>query len=416
MPLFFSGIRVQLAEGSPQETDSQQPENPTEQEAPVPRDVQSNDDIVINAVTSLDDLLVAIDGDDPDVAVKAILEFENRELRPEQLPNVVEALLNAAHKSNELIRIAAAEVCGQIGEPIAVHLEPFLKLDDGNPEIRKTFFEACTLIRKLGPDASMWVPVLTEALDHEDTSMRRAGLFGLDNMGPAALPALNRLIELLDDDDFNIQVGACQVIESIGADAATAVPRLVRLAEEGNISAKSWALIALGAIGPVAEHDTGQLIASRLDAFTFTEKHRALLGLSYFGPEALDYLEQVETLMTEEQLHCLPWGAYAYWRITGDSEKPLNVLTGLLSDESYRRDSLDRLAAMGPDAAGTAGTIIQALAGAEADVREQSMICLRNFGPAAASEIENVRVFLDDEDVLVRYYARKAIQAIETKD
>ena len=66
-------------------------------------------------------------------------------------------------------------------------------------------------------------------------------------------------------------------------------------------SSRSWAGIALGAIGPVEDVDSVKLLSSRLDAFTQIDKERALLALAIMGPEADDAKNAVYETMMDKQ-------------------------------------------------------------------------------------------------------------------
>ncbi|MEM7456406.1 MAG: HEAT repeat domain-containing protein [Planctomycetota bacterium] len=373
---------------------------------PAPVDDPTSD-IELSDETGIDDLLAIIRSVNKTRATEALLQLAVRDIPEDKIEEVSIQIAKSCMDSDDLTRVAAEQAVMEIGEPISQHLGSLM-----NSEAPMEYGAGCSAVRFLGPEARQWLPQLTEGLNHPDATVRRMALFGLDNFGLEALPVLDRLIELLDDTDFNNQVGVCQVLEDLGIEAAPAEQKLLEVVEEGNLSARSWALVALGAIGPTPDTDVAGLLAERLNAFAQPEKERALMGLAHLGTEASDHLEAIEAMMTDERKRCQPWAAYTYWRVSGDTEKTLESLSGYLSNETYRRAALDMLTKMGDVAAPTAAEIVANLSTAEPDVLEQSLLALQTFGSAASGHEEALEPYLENDDPLIRFHTRKAIASL----
>ena len=373
---------------------------------PDPEDDPTSD-IELNEETGIDDLLAVIRSVNNTRSTEAILQLAVRDIPEDRMEEVALQIARSCLDQDDLTRVAAEQAVMEIGEPLAQHLGSLMNSDE-----HFEYGAGCSAIRYLGPKGKQWLPQLTEGLNHPDATFRRAALFGLDNFGLEALPVLDRLIELLDDDDFNNQVGVCQVLEDMGVEAAPAESKLLEVIAEGNLSARSWAMMALGAIGPTPDTDVAAVLAERLTAFSQPEKERALLGLAHMGSEASEYLEVIEAMMTDERKRCEPWAAYTYWRVSGDTDKTLDSLSAYLSNETYRRPALDMLTRMGDVALPTAGEIVANLGTAEPDVLEQSLLALQNFGNAASEHIDAVKPYLEHEDPRIRFHTRKAIAAM----
>ena len=67
---------------------------------------------------------------------------------------------------------------------------------------------------------------LAEALADTDVSVRVSAAMALDNMGPAAAPAVPALIKALRDPDAKVRPWAARALGSIGPAAEAAVPAL----------------------------------------------------------------------------------------------------------------------------------------------------------------------------------------------
>jgi HEAT repeat protein len=319
-------------------------------------------------------------------------------------------LAAATVDKDEFVRIAADISLRRIGAPASKHLKKFIESED-----RQQYFQGCAAVKIIGPGATEWVPRLVAQLNSDDDQIQFASLLALEGVGRDALPALNRLIEFLRHKDFNIQSAACRVLANMGTDAAPAQDQLVKLLEEGNVSARSHAAIALGASGLSDRHDIVGLIDKRLDAFTQVEKHRALLALAHLGPAAGSSAERVRQIMGDPNKNVQPAAAYAYWKITGESEVAVQHLMKFADSADYETTSIELLGQMGTAAEKATDLLIKKLNSPEAHVREIAAQTLARLGPAASSAQQPLRKLLSDEDLLIRAAAEDALAAIASQ-
>ena len=174
----------------------------------------------------------------------------------------------------------------------------------------------------------------------------------------------------LDSEDFNIQLSACRVISKMGPKARKAGPRLVKLLEEGNASARSWASIALGAIGPHEQYDVVELLEQRLDRFYVIDRERALKGLAFLGTEATSTLPKIKKLMDDPTKSVQHIAAQTHWKITRNSEPAIDTLITLIPSMVHSGDTMDIIAEMGADGKKAIPEIIKQLKHPEATHRE----------------------------------------------
>jgi HEAT repeat protein len=225
------------------------------------------------------------------------------------------------------------------------------------------------------------------------------------------------VIAKLDSKNFNVQLSACRVIIQIGHPARKAGPRLVNLLEEGIASSRSWASIALGAIGPHEDYDVVDLLSQRLSRFYLVDRQRALVGLAYLGPEAKAALPAVEKLMNDPTKSVQATSARTRWKITGETEKSVEILIPLLPTMEHGVEAMDVLAEMESAAKTAVPALIQQTRSPEAPSRESAVYTLAAIGAAARSAIPDLeKVAAKDNDRLIREAAKFAIQSISVAD
>ncbi len=356
------------------------------------------------ANASEDGLLAMVASGSPDQKIAALMKLGEA---PKNLAKVVPVLAKAGLSRDELIRAAAEVAIKRIGPAASEQLGPLFDSKEFGD-----YQAGCLVAQILGPDAKQWIPNMMEQLKSDDPNRVMASLFGLQNMGKDVLPAMDQLIVLLDHNDFNIQCGVCRIIEKLGPDGAPAQDRLVELLGDGVVSSRSWAAVALGAIGLTDKHDVVDLLDQKLNAFTQIEKERALIGLAHIGPDATSALPQVERLMNDLTKSTQCQAAVTYWRITGDSDKAVKLLISQLSDESYKREAIQRLGEMGPVAAAALDGLTKELDYPEEDVVELAVMAIAKLGAAAKPAVPKLQEFSTHKDLLLRQAARDAIAEI----
>lgn len=356
-----------------------------------------------------EELIVDCRSEDEDTRINALLAMGRH---PEYLPQSLEGVLPNLIHPKDTIRISAESAVRSLGEKVTPHLKTWLEAD--RPD---KFYMGCGAITALGTKAREYIPVLIEKLDSPDFATRMSCLFALESMGKEAQPAFDKLLKLLDvpDQEFNIQVRVCYIFRNLGEGARPAIPRLMRLAEEGVLSSRSMAYLTLGALGPSPDHDIVGLLTKRLDAFHLLDRERALIGLGYLGKAAEPALEKIEGLMGNPQKSAQAQAAFAYWKITGETERPLKVLAECLESYDFRMNAVDRAGDMGAAASSLVPKMTTLLDEPDDEaLREAVILAFGKMGPAAKGASSKLRSIAGyDEDILMRETARLALESIE---
>jgi HEAT repeat protein len=333
----------------------------------------------------------------------------------QNLPTLVPALSKMLFDRSELVRIAAGIVLNKVGSQGAPHLRPMMESADA-----EQYAIACSALKEMG-GANLYADQIKEWLLTDDSISRKRALFALQGSNEGVLELLDPIIGTLEDPDFNVQCMACRVLVKLGPDAIDATDELMKLYKTGLPSARGWAVIALGAIGPNKEFDTAEFLVSTLDAFIQQEKQRSLIGLAKMGPEAIKVAEQVREVMKDKQKRVMPHAAFALWRITGETEEPLKVLAEGLNDFDSRDATLELIGEMQDAAKPLVGDVVKLIKNLLADEQgslELAVIALGNIGQAAKDSLPTLQKIAEDKelDAVIRFYAREAIEKISKKD
>ncbi len=341
---------------------------------------------------------------DKNVRIESLIELGKSK---DNLDQVVPAVVGQLGELDPLVSVAASQAMVALGEPAVPHIKPFLESDD-----YKTYALGCIACREMGEPCAVYVPLLRKRIQTGDERVQGRSIDAMSNFGKSALPALDEIRAGLDAKVFMTQVVACKTLASLGRDAKPAGPRLVELAEKGNLSARSWATVALGAIGPVEEYDVVAILDGKLDEFLLLDKQRALKGLALIGPPAKAALPNIERLMNDNSKSCPHDAAYAYWKISGDSKLPVSVLVELLSNVDFQAETIDLLGDMGPAAKSSVPELIKLLGSDEVHLRESAVLSLGAIGPGAKAALPALRKMKNDPDLLVRSAAARSIKEI----
>ena len=374
--------------------------------------------------------LVFVSSDSVDVEVEGLLEDVRSEYGAKRIKslmkmgelvagldepdqgNVARAIVEGASDGKELVRSAAKIQIAENAQIINRYLDTFLKSDTA-----LEYAKACEAIKAIGPVARIWMPLLKKHASSKDRHFLMSTLHAFSALDKKdLLTVLDPTIKALDHKDFNVQWSACRVLSIIGPDAKKAGPRLVRLQKEGIASARSWASIALGAIGPHEDYDVVALLEERLEFFYLIDRERALKGLAMLGDKAKSTLPKIEMLMKTRAKSVQHIASKTHWKITGDPKLAVERLSTLVGTMEYGTESMDILAEIGADAKAAVPALIKQLKSSEDAHREAAIYALASIGPAASDAVVELKKLNQDVDLLIRAAAVRAIQSIQSPE
>jgi HEAT repeat protein len=351
--------------------------------------------------------------DDRIASLFALAELLSDDQNASDRKFAIPAIVNSVADRSDLVRTAQKIVLQQIGAPAAEYLKEYVS----SPDFR-TYAFGCEAIRTIGPGAKMWLPDLQQRLkkltrSEEDEPYLIATIEALAGLGKESLPALDDVLKFLDHKNFRVLVAVCKMAANLGPQAKPFGPQFVELSNDGIPSARSWALVTLGSIGLSEDYDVVQLLTKKLDTFLLIDKQRALEGLSKLGPEAKAALPQVDALMNDPTKNAIQYAAFARWKITGDVQPSLGILTQLIDSRSVGDEAIQIIGQMGPSAKDAVPNLIKQLSSEEPQRRENAIWALGDIGSDAKSAIPQLeKLTSDDEDILIREIAKIVVKKI----
>lgn len=381
-----------------------------------PEAATEQDPVPVTGDPQTDEWLKRLHADRPGKILEAVLEIDEKSPLPGP---VLDRLLDLTFyqgtlkEGGEFVRMAAEQVLARQGEAVNARLDPYLNSDQ-----LERIVIGMNGMRIIGPVAASRIPKLKELLDSRKEHQIKMGvMFVLEAMGPAAEPMLDDMIRLLSDPDFNVQQVTCRALTAMGPLAKRAAPEVVKVIETGWASPRSRALTTLGAIGPVEGIDTVGILRKWIMTYLVLDRERGLDGLARMGPAAIGAKEEVEKLMYNDNGSVRPHAAYTYWRITGETEKPMTVLREMLKRRDDQNAALNMLEAMGPTAAPALDEIASLLTNEEASLRESVLLALKGLGDSAASVRPQLEQYLQtEEDLLLKDLARQILAGLAAPD
>jgi HEAT repeat protein len=286
-------------------------------------------------------------------------------------------------------------------------------LENPNPE-RNPLGE----IEGLGEKA---VPRLVEALNHEDSLIRRMAVCVLGCLhspcgGPFDLaPAIPRLERMLQTDpDSLARLYAAEAIWTIRGDKS-AIQVLVGGLQDTQAEARRYAATMLGVIGPEASEALQPLIEALGDSDVVVRRCAAE-DLAAFGAAATEALPNLESLLGEDEWTQVV-GAEAILKIAPCRTEELGpfLVEALRSGSSRIRHRATHALGELLLASGLAvAELIDALDDEDEVVRTEAIWALGQLGPAAVSAIPALTAILqghgmDGDDILIRGMAVSAL-------
>lgn len=350
-------------------------------------------------------LLEQLKSSDRNERVEALIQLGKSD---DDLDRIVPAIIEMLPDNDTVVQAAASQALQDLGAKAVPYLKPYLESEDP-----AKYSYGCEAIRLIGEPAKEYLPLLIQQLQGEDTRRDRSSVGALRGLGEHGLPALDEVIKRLDSSNFHVQYEACRAIAAMGPKAAKAGPRLVEMVRDGIPSTRSNAMLALGAIGPQPDYDVVKILNEKLSAFLLIDKQRALEALAMIGPEAQDALPEIERLMNDKSKSAQHYAAYAWWRITGDDKRAVDLLKKLLSSLDFRNEAIEMLSRMGPAAKDAVDDLLKLVNSEDVFVQESAVLALAEIGDArpevmtALEEVAN-----HGTDPLLREAARRAIRKL----
>ena len=201
------------------------------------------------------------------------------------------------------------EIIRRIGPPAIPMLTELLR--DERTSIRSSAADA---LIDLAPYTETVQPSLRRALNDEDSVVAGDAARALGALGPRASPSVGALVRTLSHDDPYVRVFAAEALASIGPKAAGATGDLARAIGDPEPGVRWAACEALAGIGPAASSAVPELILALEDEFLYVRMFAAG-ALGSIGPKAYPALAALKKAATDPAVRSE--AEWAVSRITG---------------------------------------------------------------------------------------------------
>jgi esterase/lipase superfamily enzyme/HEAT repeat protein len=357
-------------------------------------------------------------------------------------------ILTELKQPDSLRRLRAVRELGRLGEAAVPALIEALRAEGRvNEEFGDSIDITTAILQTLQQIGGPAAPALTQALGEDELAYRIG--FTLEELGPAAKPALPALIDVVENkenDDLTRSLAA-DAIGKIGPAARDAVPTLIRVArdEDNQEDLRCSALLSLGHIGGAAREATPHLIQIMGEPLDFDMvrwnaaealpkigapadqavpallalcagkaneglRRPAIDSLAAYGKAAGEAVPVLVSFLDHEDVYLGAAAAEALGKIGGTPHEAIAPLIRIAEHVDAHLDmqaaAAAALADIGPAAV---DALIERLEAAGEHDRARAAATLARIGPRAADAVAPLTQILHNDSDKVRRYAAIAL-------
>jgi HEAT repeat protein len=213
------------------------------------------------------------------------------------------------------------------------------------------------------------VPALTAALADEEKQVRYEAALTLARVDPKkARPALPALVAALREGAAPYGPLAGQALVQLGPEARPAVPALLRALKDERPGSRFQAAWALAAIDPGSAAPVVPVLAEALAEKSGADRRAAAVAAGRIGPAARATVPALRACLTDRTPHLRLAAANALVKIDrAEAKTVVPVLVALMRDRGLgkgmvRRECIEALTRIGPDAAAARPALLEVLA------------------------------------------------------
>ncbi len=337
----------------------------------------------------------------------------------------VPALVRLLKDPDSYVRGDAARAVGHFGPAAKSAVSALVEIltdlertDKSDPKrVTPEFLLRISVVRSLGeigPDARAGVPVLVRALADPGFSTQAARALG--GMGPAAAESLPALRAMFDDTAKSSRFSAADALYAVGRDAKETLPFLLSSLEDADPDARESAAVSIGQLGPDGAAAIEPLIRACKDA----EAHVRAQAARALGPMTAGSTRAVPALLAtlaDPAPRVRLFAAEALGIVGPAAKDAAGALRAALRSPP---DTLGTEAALAlwrvtGEVAPIVPYLVEAIRGSDKPARKAAIDALGSMGrAAAAAEPVLVKVAEDDEDSLIRDWAKDALARIRS--
>ncbi len=290
-------------------------------------------------------------------------------------PRLVPRLLKDLRSSNAYTRRKAFSLFSKLG-PLAKTAVPTLKEYLANKDtplaVRQ---QAARVLQEIGPAAEPAIPQLIAAMKYPDVQVQVAAAMALGNIGKEPEKTVPALLAAMKVDDKRVPTAAAEALGAFPSQSKKIVPALLEALKENVPSLQLAAVKSLGQIETLGKEAVPPLVGlwtrAGTNSTTTLESARVISQitkrLNYTPPEVLKAMNSQQPDSMQHRLTAIALG--------GQNKKSVDVLRKLVRETkspTIRWDALDSLAGMGEPGQAAEPELLDALRDPSSQTRRKA--------------------------------------------
>ena len=248
----------------------------------------------------------------------------------------------------------------------------------------KSRASAARSLGEMGPDAKLAIRRLIKALKDPDELTARAATEALAKIGAPGRDDLSALLEALKDPKPEVRRYVSAAIGQIGPEAASAAPQLVDALADTDEQVRESLARSLGSLGPSAKSAAVPGLTKTLQDNSKSVRVAGASGLAnLMTPPTADDVPLAVSILKQQDPEARVFGARVLAKLGKQAKAAIPDLleAAKSADAGIRREAIDSLAAIGPDAKTAAPLYVAALKDAsDSGVRQSALHALGQIG------------------------------------
>ncbi len=320
----------------------------------------------------------------------------------------LQALLGAMHDESRLVRQAAAQALGSVGQGSAEALQALLSaMRDRDASVR---WAAARALGSVGQGSAEVLQAVLAALGDNDGKVRQAAAWALGPVGQGSAAALKAALAALRDNDVNVRYAAGEASGSLGQGSAEALQVLLAAMRENDGKVRQAAAWALGPVGQGSAEALQALLAAMRDDHLGV-RGAATRALGSVGQGSAEALQALLAALRDDDPSVRFAAARALGMVGQGSAEALRALLAALQDgdPSVLCPAAQALGSVGQGSAEALQALLAALRHASSTVRQAAAWALGSVGQGSAEVLQALLAAMRDGDPSVQWAAARAL-------
>ena len=260
------------------------------------------------------------------------------------------------------------------------------------------------------------VEQIGKLLSYENSDVRKAAVWVVDDIGSEAKQFIPKLLQLFSDEDWDVCKVAARAVGQMGSETKHLVPKLQQLLKNKDSRVRAATAIAVGNLESEAKQFIPQLQQFLRD-INWRVRFAAAEAAGEMGLEAKQFIPQLEKLLRDENSDVRAAAVEAVGEMGLEAKQFIPQLLQLFSDENFlvRKAAARAVGEMGLEAKQFIPQLLQLLKNKDSSVRAAAAIAVGKMGSEAKQLIPQLLQLFRDGTFEVPYEAARAVGEMESE-